>query len=156
MGYTTDFKGEFKINKKVDEKTYDLLIGLATTRRMKRSGLDEKIYGIEGEFYCEDRENFGQGNNPSKGKIIDNNDPPRTQPGLWCQWLIQEDRQTIEWNGCEKFYDYVEWIIYFINKILEPRGYIVNGQVEWIGEDGFNDQGIITVKNNIVNTKRTR
>lgn len=163
MGYTTDFQGEFKINKKVDEATYDLLIGLATTRRMKRGGLDKKIYGVEGEFFTEDRKNFGQYDSldkedvkPSKGTVLDYNSPPKTQPGLWCQWLIQKDKQTIKWDGGEKFYEYIQWIEYLINSVLKPRGYIVNGKVEWIGEDSFNDQGIITVKNNIVIVVQTK
>lgn len=151
MGYTTSFEGEFKVNKPVDEKTYDLLVGLATTRRMKRSGLDPKIYGVEGEFYCEDRRDSGQQNKPSKGKIVDSNEPPSTQPSLWCQWLIQEDSQTIKWDEGEKFYHYVEWIKYLIDKILKPRGYIVDGEVHWRGEE-FRDIGTIVVKDNKVKT----
>ncbi len=40
MGYTTDFTGAFKLNKPLDDETYNLLVGLATTRRIKRAGLD--------------------------------------------------------------------------------------------------------------------
>lgn len=151
MGYTTDFEGGFKINKPVDEETYKLLIGLANTRRMKRSDLDKK-YGVEGEFYCEDTENMGQTDKPSQGKIVDYNKPPKTQPGLWCQWLIQDDKQIIRWDGVEKFYDYIEWIKYLIKTILEPRGYEVNGEVAWYGEDR-SDIGIIVIKDNNVSTK---
>ena len=59
MGYTTNFQGKFKINKPVDLKTAKLFRGISTTRRMKRRGLPKK-YGIEGEFYCKDREDSGQ------------------------------------------------------------------------------------------------
>jgi hypothetical protein len=34
MGYTTDFYGQFKLNKKLDDVTYTLLQGLGTTRRI--------------------------------------------------------------------------------------------------------------------------
>lgn len=154
MGYNTDFEGGFKINKPVDEETYKLLLGLANTRRMKRSDLDKK-YGVEGEFYCEDTENMGQTDKPSQGKIVNYNEPPKTQPSLWCDWDIQKDRQIIKWNGGEKFYGYVEWIRYLIRSILEPRGYIVNGEVGWFGED-HGDTGIIKVEDNQVISKRGR
>ena len=41
-------------------------------------------------------------------------------------------------------------MIYLINKILKPAGYIVNGEIEWNGED-FGDRGEIIVKDNKVN-----
>ena len=37
MGYTTNFYGEFKLNTTLDKNTADLIKGIATTRRMKRS-----------------------------------------------------------------------------------------------------------------------
>ena len=39
------------------------------------------------------------------GLNAEHNYPPRTQPGLWMQWKIQEDHQTIEWDGGENFYE---------------------------------------------------
>jgi len=29
------------------------------------------------------------------------------QPGLWCQWIPSDDGTAIEWDGGEKFYEYV-------------------------------------------------
>jgi len=151
MGYTTDFEGEFKINKPVDKETAKLLRGLATTRRMKRSGLPEK-YGVDGEFYCDSKKDEGFTEIPSQGKIVDGNEPPRTQPGLWCQWKLQEDNQTIEWDGNEKFYAYIEWLKYIIDKILAPKDYVVNGEVTWNGEEQ-GDTGKIIVTNNKIKTR---
>ena len=153
MGYTTNFQGKFKINKPVDFKTAKLFRGISTTRRMKRRGLPKK-YGIEGEFYCKDREDSGQSTTPSQGEIVEYNNPPSTQPGLWCQWELQEDNQTIQWDGNEKFYMYVEWLEYIIEKILAPKGYVVKGKVDWEGEDR-KDNGIITVTNNKIKSRRT-
>jgi len=154
MRYTTEFYGEFKINKKVDKKTYDLLKGIAETRRIKRGNLPKK-YGVEGEFYCKNVDDFGQSKNPNEGKIINYSIPPKTQPSLYCQWLIQKDRQTIQWNGGEKFYNYIEWIKYLIKAILKPRGYFVNGEVEWQGEKP-EDFGKIIIKNNVITIKNGR
>jgi len=149
MGYTTEFEGSFKIDQPVDNETAILLKGLANTRRMKRN---IKGYGIDGEFYIEGEDVlYGEGKNKYL-TIVDYNTPPSTQPGLWCQWELQDDNQTIMWDGAEKFYNYVEWIEYIIKSILEPRGYIVNGEVKWFGEDRH-DNGKIIIKNNIVNKK---
>lgn len=146
MGYTTDFESWFDLNKKLDDKLYDFLIKFNQTRRMKRKMND--IYGKEGEFYIEGKGDFGQDDEPN---VIDDNKPPSTQPGLWCQWIPTENKKGIEWDGGEKFYEYVEWIIYIIDKILKPNGYILNGEVKWQGEE-MDDRGKIIIKNNKVTT----
>lgn len=87
--------------------------------------------------------------------VIDGNEPPAGQPGLWCQWVPSDSRASIEWNGGEKFYDYVEWLEYLIAHFLQPWGYTLNGEVEWQGEDSA-DFGKIVVTNNAVQTKKWR
>lgn len=47
-------------------------------------------------------------------------------------------------NTVEKFYSYVEWLVYIVNKVLKPAGYKLTGTVDWQGEDN-DDIGIITV-----------
>jgi len=130
MGYTTEFKGSFTILPPVEEATYQLLYGLGTTRRMKRRHMGKKN-GVEGEFYV-----VGDEKN-----VVDHNHPPRTQPSLWCGWLIQPDRKTIQWNGIEKFYHYEEWLLYIV-KILKERGYTMKGKIAWRGED-ISDTGTL-------------
>lgn len=146
MGYTTDFDGTLKLNKKLSEEDHKFLTKLAGTRRMARE-VDAK-YGVEGEFYVEGEGTFGQDH---EDNVIDHNRPPSTQPSLWLQWTPTEDGMGIEWDGGEKFYNYVEWLEYLIEKILEPRGYVLNGEVYWYGEDR-EDNGIIKVKDNQVKT----
>lgn len=147
MGYTTKFEGEFRINRKLDDDTFKLLKGLSETRRMKRAGLGEQ-YGIDGEFYIDGAGYMGQDTTPD---VVDANSPPSTQPGLWCQWTPGDDRQSIAWDGEEKFYNYVTWIVYLINAVLKPRGYVVNGEVTWQGEES-GDIGKIVVTDNDVET----
>lgn len=144
MGYTTDFSGSFELNKPLSEKMKEFLINFAGTRRMGRK-LDEK-YGVDGEFFCEDLDNCGQNSSPN---VIDHNKPPSTQPGLWCQWIPNGDGTAIKWDGGEKFYDYTEWLVYLIHKILKPNGYVLDGQVTWDGEE-TGDVGEIFVKKNKV------
>lgn len=144
MGYTTEFNGKFNLNKKLDKETHEFLTKLASTRRMKRKLPPE--YGIEGEFYVDGAGYAGQDREDS---IVDYNKPPSTQPSLWCQWIPTHDGTAIEWDGGEKFYHYVDWIKYIIDKVLAPRGYSLSGVVDWRGED-WSDTGTIVVRDNKV------
>ena len=78
--------------------------------------------------------------------ILNYNFPPSNQPGLWCNWTFGEDNSSIEWNGAEKFYEYIEWMRYIIDELVE-RGYEMNGIISWEGEDR-SDCGRIIVKKN--------
>ena len=162
MSYSTYFIGEFSIDKPLDDETFKLLDGLSKTRRMKRSPAKlakrlnmtraevVKKYGKECEFYYPNDGNMGQEHTDD---IIDYNKPPECQPSLWCQWEIDKDtRDIIRWDEVEKFYEYVEWIEYFIDSILKPRDYVVNGEVRWDCEEST-DNGTISIENNIVTVK---
>lgn len=97
MGYITTFAGQFQFNKPLDDKTYHLLVGLATTRRVMRRCRREEGYGVDAEFY------IGDGDYP---KVVDDNKPPRGQPSLWLDWIPTEDRKHLKWNGgsfCSKY-----------------------------------------------------
>lgn len=143
MGYTTDFFNQkLRLNKQLSVDDKNFLEKLANTRRMARN---IEGFGVEGEFYVDGGGMMGQDH---EDNIIDHNRPPRTQPGLWCQWTPTEDGWGLEWDGGEKFYNYVEWLEYIINW-LKPRGYVLNGTVDWQGEDS-EDRGTIVVSNNVV------
>lgn len=144
MGYTTDFSGQFHFNKPLGEKIKAYLTLLNETRRMKRN-VDE-AFGVEGEFYAFGGGSYGQDH---EDNIVDHNTPPSTQPSLWLQWTPTEDGAGLEWDGGEKFYCYTEWLVYLINKILAPNGYVLNGVVDYQGEE-FSDRGEIEVKDNVV------
>lgn len=144
MGYTTNFEGVLKLNKQLTTEDKEYLEKFANTRRMAR---DIEGFGIDGEFYVD-----GDTNGFDDPTVINVNVPPRTQPGLWCQWEPTYDGWGIEWNGGEKFYDYVEWLEYLIKMILAPKGYVLNGTIKWFGEDS-DDMGRILVKDNKVTTE---
>lgn len=149
MGYTTDFSGSFELNKPLSPKMKEFLIQLAETRRMVRN--QHPTFGIGGEFYVGAHSDgqMGQSNSPD---VMDHNQPPSTQPGLWLQWIPNADGTAIEWDCGEKFYYYKEWLMYLIHKILAPNGYVLNGQVTWQGEE-TGDVGEIYVENNKVFTE---
>lgn len=161
MGYTTDFSGQFTLDKPLTEAQASYLNKLATSRRMFRNpDMVAKLpdptreavglpVGVDGEFYvgsADDGEHgqagMGWGSNAMDKSIVDHNVEPRTQPGLWCQWQVTEDRQHIEWDENEKFYEYIPWLAYICRNFLTPWGYKLSGKVEWSGESG-GDYGTI-------------
>jgi hypothetical protein len=136
--------------------------------------ISEKIYGKDGEFFVKDDGDMGQRGDAS---VIDHNTPPgqlgynestlsfeqrwsenqrrekegECQPSLWCQWVINDENE-LEWDGGVKFYSYVEWLKYLIKNFFQPWGVLLNGEIEWTGEDS-SDMGKIVVVNNEVTTK---
>ncbi len=147
MGYTTDFNGRFALNKVLDQETHAYLERFNESRRMGRNLGPE--FGVQGEFYVDGTDTFGQGKDLN---IIDYNRPPKTQPSLWCGWRPSEDGKYIEWDGGEKFYEYIPWLKYIITNFLDPKGYKLTGEVEWEGEDS-DDFGKIVVRNNDITIK---
>lgn len=156
MGYSTEFEGEFVCSPKLNTDQVDYLNKLAQTRRMARdnsklklSDLNKRLglgLGEQGEYYVH---GGGFGGQDREDSILDYNTPPRTQPGLWCQWAPTEDGEAIGWDGGEKFYNYINWIKYIIQNFLKPWGVVLNGEVTWQGED-YDDFGKIVIDNNVV------
>lgn len=158
MGYTTDFYGSVTFNKPITEELKNYINKFGETRRMKRDV--EKIkktfpdwekncfngnLGVDGEYFVGGNGFMGQDRDDS---IVNYNYPPETQPGLWCQWMIDDDGNLV-WDGGEKFYEYGEWLTYLIENFLAPSGYVCNGEIEFQGED-MDDFGTIHVKDNVV------
>ena len=134
----------------------------------------EEIYGVDGEYFVGGN---GFGGQDRDASIIDYNTAPgqigyndkmdfnvrwleirRREkeglcvPGLWCQWVIEtpkNDEQVLCWDGNEKFYNYVEWLKYLIKHFFQPWGVLLNGEIEWTGEES-GDLGKIVVTNNEV------
>ena len=123
---------------------YDITFDVRRKFNLRDNRTAEKIYGSEGQYYV--GENEGE-------FIVDYNTPPKGQPGLWCQWITNGNY--LEWDGGEKFYNYIKWLKYLIKEFFEPWGVILNGEVEWEGDDS-SDFGKIIVTNNIVTTKKGR
>lgn len=159
MGYTTEFNGSFKLDRPLTPEHKRYLIKFAETRRMSRnpeiaSTLEdpERIavglpIGESGAYFTGGLGFAGQDDDPS---VIDHNYQPPGQPGLWCQWVPNEDGTEIVWDEGEKFYEYIEWITYLIEHFLKRWGYVLNGEVKWCGEDVWNDRGTISIKDNVV------
>lgn len=163
MGYSTEFSGRFDLNKPLDSNHYVYLMKFNDVRHMKRDPAKIKLpdpireavglpVGRDGEFFVGATDFKGQG---QTSDIIDYNAPPPEVPGLWCGWTPSQDGCSIQWDGGEKFYGYIDWIKYLINHFLKPWGYILNGEVTWQGEDS-SDIGKIVIKDNVVSTKHAK
>ncbi|MDF1699611.1 MAG: hypothetical protein P1V36_00435 [Planctomycetota bacterium] len=171
MGYTTDFEGSFKLDRPLDpaHAQYLLKFGMMRRNAVKAAALPDPIreaaglpIGREGCYFVGAGGDFGQGDDDS---ITNYNYAPEGQPGLRCQWVPDTGEMRhwregpdltacdrIQWDGNEKFYCYVEWLEYIIAHFLKPWGYVLNGEVEFQGEDR-SDMGLIDVTDNTVSVK---
>ena len=158
MGYSTDFYGSVSFNKPVTDELKDFINKFSKVRHMRRDvNKIKELFpdwinkcwkgdlGINGEYFIGGNGFMGQDRDTS---VIAYNCPSQNQPGLWCQWIINDNGE-LEWDGGEKFYNYVEWLEYLIGHFFEPEGYILNGTIEFHGEDE-DDFGNIVVVNNRV------
>lgn len=114
-------------------------------------------YNVEFQGYFEtdrpvDEETYQLFTKIANNKIITTPAANVRQPQDSCHWMMQEDHQTIEWDGVMSFNDYLVWLNFIILWILHRRGYTLNGTVAWRGDD-FDDMGRIHVTNNIVTTE---
>ena len=156
IGYTTDFCGEWTVTPPLTPERIAYLTKFSETRRIKRDPrIAENLYdpiraavglpvGPDGGYYTGAEGFHGQNTDAS---IINGNGPPDGQPGLWCQWIPSADGKEIAWDGGEKFYEYEEWIRYLIDYFLRPWGHVLNGDVEWQGENS-DDRGVIRITDN--------
>lgn len=159
MGYSTEFKGEFRLNKPLAPEHKAYLEKFAETRRFKRNEsitatrpdpIREAVglpAGTDGGYFVGLR--IPRHREYSAPDVVDYNREPAGQPSLWCQWVPSDDGSAIKWDGGEKFYDYVEWLEYIIQHFLTPWGYTLNGDVQWQGEEP-GDIGLIVVKDSVV------
>lgn len=72
-------------------------------------------------------------------------------PSIWNNWevvvkdsdnFVFDEEHHLQWNGFEKFYNYVEWLKYLVDNYFEPWGITLDGMITYIGEDK-SDYGVI-------------
>lgn len=160
MGYTTDFTGEVTVEPPLNEHEISFLTAFNKTRRMARARGPLFVKGSDGEW------GRGQGHDDD---VLDFNEEPPDQPGLWCQWVPNDEGTTIKWDEGEKFYEADRWMAYIVYRLLAPsaKAYIaqhigederlqhftcdhsVNGTISAQGEDS-DDRWDLVVKDNVV------
>jgi hypothetical protein len=172
VNYIKKFNDSRRMKRDVS-KLYDIYKGEGGNPFLPK----EQTYGNEGEYFVggtghggQDRDDSIINYNESPGGVVKGTDEDfgtywsrRTkqiedglcQPGLWCQWTIDEEGTHLVWDGGEKFYNYVEWLKYLINHFFEKWGVKLNGEITWEGEDS-EDMGKIVVVDNVVTVKVAR
>ncbi len=169
MGYTTEFIGKFVFDRQPSKELVEYINLFSKTRHVKRDteklkklfpDWEERCWkgqlGEDGEFFLQRYDEMYDHKQPAhdtdaylkRNGISDDNNPPASQPGLWCQWFINADGDLV-WDGGEKFYDYVEWLEYLISNFFKPEGMVLSGKCMYIGERR-DDWGYISVENNTV------
>lgn len=162
MGYSTEFRGQFDLDKPLTETQRAYLKAFSETRRMKRDAiktaarpnqLRESVklpVGDEGGYFTGEGGFRGQNRGSD---VIDSNAPPAGQPSLFCDWCPDEAGNAIICGeDSYNFSGYVLWLKYLIEHFLSPWGYVLNGKVIWQGDE-MDDRGRITVENNVVSTQ---
>ncbi len=148
MGYSTDFSGSINIEPPLDAQEIEFINKFSESRRMERT---KGPYFVDGSGY------HGQN---ADDDIVDYNEPPYGQPGLWCQWVVSDDGTELIWNEVEKFYAADQWMAYLIKHFLKRnpiakselpflKGHILDGAIEAQGED-ISDRWLLCVTNNKV------
>lgn len=125
MGYSTDFTGRLNFSRPLTVPEFRQLERLAN--------YDSKDDGYYATF----------------------TDTPETIPDAYLQWQPTEDGEGLEWNGGEKFYEYIHWLRWLVKHYFKPRDIVLNGQIQWQGEE-IGDVGIIKVVDNKVTTQKLK
>ena len=153
MGYWTDVNGELSFNKPVEEdfrtylnKFYGIRHVLRDNDRImaNNSNWKDLCYngnlGEYGEYFVGNGE-YDQ----DEDSIIDVNHSG-VFPALNCMWYVSDDGTKLL-EDAEKPYGLLSSLIYIIRNFLEPNGYVLNGELEYIGGG---DRGKIKVADNKV------
>lgn len=166
MGYQTYFSGSVTIEPPLNEDETSFLQDFNHTRRMHRTG---------GPLYVKGESMMGHHLGPDIDKVLDHNSPDPDQPGLWCQWVPNDDGTVLEWDENEKFYYSADWMEYIVNKLLSPAAkpyiqvhlnederlksftcdHVVNGEIYADGEES-DDLWKLKVTDNLVEALEAR
>jgi hypothetical protein len=161
MGYTTAFEGRVQIEPPLEPVQIMYINKFNATRRMKRDARQAEAMpdpirsrvnfpiGKEGAYFVGATGPSGQDRD---GSIVNYNEPPEAQPGLWCQWEVTDDGAFLQWDGAEKFYNYTAWLVYLIEHFFKPWNRRLNGEIQWRGETP-EDVRVIVVRDNVVVTR---
>lgn len=172
MGYHTSFEGQFNLDRPLTPEHKNYLKAFSEIRHMTWNAElleqmeDDPIRKAVNLPIGEDGRYF-TGSIAIRGKCVGHpalasltlavglppvphagyNFPPPGVPSFWCQWEPNSDGTAIQWDGIEKFGNYIRWLRFLLEHFLIPWGYTLNGQVHWKGENE-GDEGILIVINN--------
>lgn len=151
MAYINKVQGQFYISPNLSESHLEYLKRFTELRRMKRDPIKtEKRLDIvrksvnlpagqEGEYYV--GQYVSHYEQTSAEDVIDSNQPPITQPSLWCDWKFRKNRFFMSKGDDELFYYehdvYIKWFHYLLDNFLHPWGYFVSGEILMVSINKF-------------------
>jgi hypothetical protein len=129
--------GEFKIEPPLPGNHLAYLDKFSRVRHMKRDvKLLEKLrdplreavglpLGLDGAYYV-----AGEIPVDRDPTILNYNEPPLEQPGLWCFWAPTGNGESFAWRDVNKDYDYDTWLKYLIKYFFNPWNYKLSGKID--------------------------
>lgn len=103
MGYTTDFTRHVKVSPPLNEDEISFLEDFNRQRHFKREGGPLSL------------------TKDSAKEALDYNNTHPEIPGLWMQWVSNEDGNFIHWDGNEKFYNSPKWMEFLIDYLFSEK-----------------------------------
>lgn len=74
----------------------------------------------------------------------------------YCDWRVSEDGTQIERPSSDgSFYSYDKWLLLVIERFFAPWGVLLNGEMEWSGEEA-GDMGKLVLKDNVLTVKQAK
>jgi hypothetical protein len=73
----------------------------------------------------------------------------RSRPIYACHWEPAASGARLCWDGTENFRDYDVWLRHLIEHFFAPRGYTLDGDVRYSGEE-TDDEGVLRITRNRV------
>jgi hypothetical protein len=154
VGYTTEFSGQFRLDRKLAPEHEAYLRAFNEARHMrfnmKRVGrvpdsaraAAELPIGPDGA-YCV----FTRGAQTSRNLVLEDVSPLGPNCSRYCGWVPTDDGSGLTWDGGDKFEGYATWLAFVVEHFLDRWGYALRGAVAWQGETDT-DRGVLFVRNN--------
>jgi hypothetical protein len=150
--YNTTFLGSFYFSRPLSAEELTFLTNFVKSRRMQYNveKLMDELHGDYGNPFSSDPYGpqgafFTLQLSSDHPAILDSNNPPASQPSLWCHWVPTDT--TLSYNSAQNFHHYDEWLEYLVTHFFTPWGIQLNGAIQWQGEDP-DDRGILSMRNN--------
>ncbi len=105
MGYTTDFYGEFLLDKNLTDKQTKTINDISQERHDSDFSYYDKRRPYP-SIWCQ-----------------------------WIIEQTRDGNDILVWDEGEKFYMYTEWLVYLIENYFNKWNIKLNGEMEWQGEE---------------------
>ena len=154
IGYTTDFTGQFRLDRRLAPEHAAYLRAFNEARHMRLNAKRAETVadhwrvaaglpvGREG-MYCTF---MTAGASAARGLVLEDASPLGPNTSRYCGWVPTDDDRGIAWDGAASG-GFAAWLAFVVEHFLDRWGYAVRGAVAWEGETA-GDTGVLVVLNN--------